>query len=132
MSAFVDTNVVAYALDAAEPDKRARAATILATSPRPSTSPQVLRELYAVGRSKLGLSHESAARVVTELRPTTAVVEDVALVLAAVGAVRRWQLSIWDALIVEGARRAGCSVLLTEDLQHGMDFDGVVAENPFA
>jgi predicted nucleic acid-binding protein len=64
--------------------------------------------------------------------PTVAVVEDAALVLVTAAAARRWQLSLWDALIVEAARRAGATTLLTEDLQHGMDFDGVVVQNPFA
>jgi predicted nucleic acid-binding protein len=50
----------------------------------------------------------------------------------AVAAAGRWQISLWDALIVEAARRAGATTLLSEDLQHGMDFDGVVVENPFA
>lgn len=63
---------------------------------------------------------------------TVAVVEDAQLVLLAVAAAERWQISLWDALIVEAARRAGAATLLSEDLQHGMDFDGVLVENPFA
>jgi predicted nucleic acid-binding protein len=34
-------------------------------------------------------------------------------------------------MILEAARSAGCTTVLTEDLQHGMDFDGVIIENPF-
>jgi len=33
---------------------------------------------------------------------------------------------------VEAARTAGCERVLSEDLQHGQDFGGVVIENPFA
>lgn len=43
----------------------------------------------------------------------------------------RFHLSWWDALIVAAARSAGCSVLLTEDLQHGQDLDGLQVINPF-
>lgn len=132
MSAFVDTNVVAYALDHAEPAKQHRARIVLSRRPHPSTSPQVLRELYVVARSKLGLDAADATAAVRALRPTVAVVEDADLVLLAVTGSQRWQLSLWDALIVEAARRAGATTLLSEDLQHGMDFDGVVVENPFA
>jgi predicted nucleic acid-binding protein len=32
---------------------------------------------------------------------------------------------------VEAARSLGCPELLTEDLQHRQDFDGVVSINPF-
>jgi predicted nucleic acid-binding protein len=129
---FVDTNVAAYALDAADPQKQAVARAVMTSKPRPRTSPQVLRELYSVAVWKLGIGPGPAADAVRTLLPTVAIVEDAALVAAALDAADRWQISIWDALIVEGARRAGCARLLSEDLQHGMDFDGVVVEDPFA
>jgi len=129
---FVDTNVVVYALDASDAAKQVRAQRLLDERPRPRTSPQVLRELYSVSVRKLGMSPDDAHATVEALSPTVAVVEDVGLVLAAIASVRRWQISIWDALIVEAARAAGCARLLSEDLQAGMDFDGVVVENPFA
>jgi predicted nucleic acid-binding protein len=129
---FVDTNVVAYVLDDASPAKQEAARALLATSPRPLTSPQVLRELYVVATGKLGVNSDEATTAVRALAPTVATVEDVALVTLAMASAQRWQLSLWDALIVEAARRAGATTLLTEDLQHGMDFDGVVVENPFA
>jgi predicted nucleic acid-binding protein len=44
---------------------------------------------------------------------------------------QRWQISYWDAAIVAAARLLGCKLLLTEDLLHGQDFDGVAVENPF-
>jgi predicted nucleic acid-binding protein len=131
VTAFADTNVVAYALDDAEPGKQQVARTVLGTNPRPRTSPQVLRELYVVARSRLGLSGEEAGSAILALVPTVGVVEDAALVVRAVAAAHRWQISLWDALIVEAARRAGATTLLSEDFQHGMDFDGVVVQNPF-
>lgn len=131
MTSFADTNVAAYALDNGEPAKQQIARALLGASPRPRTSPQVLRELYVVARAKLGLTATDAAAAVRALSPTVAVVEDAALVVLAVAASQRWQLSLWDALIVEAARRAGSATLLSEGFQHGMDFDGVVVENPF-
>jgi predicted nucleic acid-binding protein len=132
MTTFADTNVVAYALDGADPVKQRAAAAILRKRPRPRTSPQVLRELYVVARSKLGLSADDAAAAVRSLVPTVAVVEDAPLVLLAVAAAQRWRLSFWDALIIEAARKAGSDTVLSEDLQHGMDFDGVTVQDPFA
>jgi predicted nucleic acid-binding protein len=46
-------------------------------------------------------------------------------------AAQRYQLALWDALIVEAARDARCECLLSEDLQNLKDFDGVLVENPF-
>ncbi len=132
MTSFADTNVVAYALDHAEPVKQRAARAVLRRRPRPRTSPQVLREVYAVASTKLGMSVDDAAAAVRALVPTVAVVEDAGLVMAGIAAAQRWRISLFDALIVEAARKAGATTLLTEDLQHGMDFDGVVVENPFA
>jgi predicted nucleic acid-binding protein len=39
--------------------------------------------------------------------------------------------SWWDSLIVAAARRFGARALLTEDLQHGLELDGLVVVNPF-
>ena len=43
----------------------------------------------------------------------------------------RWQINYWDALLVAAAQHMGCTLLLTEDLQHDQDIDGVRIVNPF-
>jgi predicted nucleic acid-binding protein len=43
----------------------------------------------------------------------------------------RFNFNWWDCLIVAAARVAGCDYLLTEDLQHGQDLDGITVINPF-
>lgn len=73
----------------------------------------------------------TAEQAVRELARYPLVTEDGALVLDAIALHRRDRISIWDALIVEAARRAKARVLYTEDLQDGRDFDGVTVENPF-
>ena len=54
-----------------------------------------------------------------------------ALVLAALETRERYQLSYWDAAILEAARAAGCPLVLSEDLAHGRDYGGIRVENPF-
>lgn len=44
----------------------------------------------------------------------------------------QYGIAFWDALIVAAARVVDCDRLLTEDLQDGRDFGGVVIVNPFA
>ena len=39
--------------------------------------------------------------------------------------------SFYDALIVAAAVESGCSMLLSEDLQHGRTVQGVAIFNPF-
>jgi hypothetical protein len=51
-----------------------------------------------------------------------------------VKAMRRYQgkaLSFWDSLIVEAALQAGCTQLLTEDMQDGLVIDRMTIRNPF-
>ncbi|MGZ8805395.1 MAG: PIN domain-containing protein, partial [Microbacterium sp.] len=43
----------------------------------------------------------------------------------------RFGLSFWDSLIVAAAQMADCDLLLTEDLQHGLDIDGLRVVDPF-
>jgi predicted nucleic acid-binding protein len=43
----------------------------------------------------------------------------------------RWQISLWDALMVAAARASGATELISEDLNHGQDYGGVRVINPF-
>lgn len=43
----------------------------------------------------------------------------------------RHSISWWDAQIVAAAHATGAEILLTEDLQHGQDLDGLTVVNPF-
>jgi predicted nucleic acid-binding protein len=59
-------------------------------------------------------------------------VPDVADILAAIDLHSLHGLSFWDALIVRSAKQAGCSILLSEDLQDGRAFNGLRVMNPFS
>jgi predicted nucleic acid-binding protein len=56
---------------------------------------------------------------------------DPPLIVAASALEEQHSLSFWDALILESARRAGASRLVSEDLQHGRRIAGLIIENPF-
>ena len=45
---------------------------------------------------------------------------------------QRHGLSFWDAMLWATAKRAGCRMLFSEDLQDGRRLDGVLFVNPFA
>jgi predicted nucleic acid-binding protein len=97
-------------------------------------STQVLQELYVVTTRKFDPPMPGgAARELVALYATWPVVQvDVPLVLAASALEERHTLSVWDALVLEAARRAGATRLVTEDLQPGRRVGGVMIENPFA
>lgn len=94
-------------------------------------STQVLQEYFVIATRKLGVEAAVARRKV-ELIGTADVVEvRMNLILGAVDLHRLHQLSFWDALILKCAAAAGCTRLLTEDLQHGQVIEGVRVEDPF-
>jgi len=135
VKAFVDTNVLVYAVDRADPARRARAREVLAIGADGGlvVSAQVLAEFLVVTRR---LAVPVAPAVARELVRTIAgaaevIAQSSELVLAASERAEREQLSLWDAMIVQAAVDAGCDVLLTEDLQHGRDHDGLVVRDPF-
>ncbi|MGM0577664.1 MAG: PIN domain-containing protein [Myxococcota bacterium] len=133
--AFVDTNVLVYCYDSDEPDKRARALEVLAGSePDLVLSTQVLQEFYVAATRRLArpVDPETAARAVGKLAELPVVQIDARMVVAAIATSRRHRLSLWDSLILRAALEAGCERVLTEDLQHGFELDGLRVENPFA
>lgn len=132
---FVDTNVLLYSVstDPHETAKAERARTILHDRDL-RLSVQVLQEFYVQATRSTrrdALSHEQAAGLVrsfVRFRPAATTEE---LVLAALDTCARFQISYWDAAIIEAGRRLGCDTVLSEDLNHGQDYDGIVVENPF-
>ena len=50
----------------------------------------------------------------------------------AMSAVDEHRLSFWDAMLWATARQAGCSAIVSEDMQHGRRLGGVEFVNPFA
>lgn len=130
---FIDTNVFVYAVDERDPVKQRRARDILQTVDHAVISTQVLDEFYVVATRKLSipLAPETAVAAVRRMAESECVAIDAELVLDAIEAGTRWQLSHWDALVVAAAHRSRCGVILTEDLHHGADYDGIRIENPF-
>lgn len=134
--AFADTNVLVYAFDTSDSEKQSIAQDILGRA-SPSEivlSAQVLNEFWVTVTGKLArpLPVEDASRVVADLVASFEVVPvDAGLVLAGIDRHRNEGLALWDALVVEAARASDCTMLLTEDLTHGQDHDGVAIHNPF-
>lgn len=133
---FVDTNILVYFRDASEPDKQQQSREWLDRLWRTRTgalSLQVLSEYYVTVTQKLrpGLSRKEAWRDVQALFAWSPIGQDVSSFQIAKDVQTRFEFSWWDALIVSAAKKAGCRYLLTEDLQHGQDLDGLYVTSPF-
>ncbi|MGH8502159.1 MAG: PIN domain-containing protein [Gammaproteobacteria bacterium] len=134
---FVDTNILLYARDAGEPAKQPTAQRWLSSLWRQRTgrlSYQVLQEYYVNVTQKLtpGLPAARARQDVRNLALWNPVAADLALFESAWALIDRYRFAWWDAQIVAAARRAGCVLLLSEDMRHGLDVDGTRIVNPFA
>ena len=130
---FLDTNVLIYEIDSADPRKQKRARAVLdpAGAGDLVISSQVLSEFYVVATRKLGVEGGVAQALVERLVRLPVVVIDGPLVVAAITGSREWGISYWDALIVRAAESADCKRVLSEDLTDGARYGSVKVENPF-
>lgn len=131
---FVDTNILVYALDPGEPLKQPVAARLLREAAAAGDlviSTQVLQEFYAVMLRRHLLSPADAAEAVQSWADHEVVTITPALVTRAIGLHQQHRLEFWDSMVVQAAVEAGCSVLYTEDMQHGREIAGLQIVNPF-
>jgi predicted nucleic acid-binding protein len=129
ISVFFDTNVLLHGLseDAAKAtasENVIRGGGVI--------SIQVLNEFASAGRRKLGLSWDVLREILGEYRQNFTVVSltldthERGLLLA-----ERYQLNIYDGMIVAAAQLAGCTTLYSEDMHDGLVIDGLTIRNPF-
>ncbi|MBX6422871.1 PIN domain-containing protein [Thermosulfurimonas sp. F29] len=126
--------MLAYEYERKDLRKRAIAGELLGkwrSSGKLVISVQVLQELYVVLTRKMGIPEERAEEVVRLYAQFPVVNADPDLVLRGIEISRKYRISLWDALIVSAALRAGCRTIFTEDLSHGMKIEGIEIVNPF-
>ncbi|CAA9540135.1 MAG: Programmed cell death toxin MazF like [uncultured Sphingosinicella sp.] len=131
MRAFLDTNVLVYAFSH---DSRADKARLLLDC-RGLIGVQCLNEFANVARTKLKMSWDEtqeALVAIADLCEVTAPI-DLDLHHEGLALAERYQLSIYDGLIVAAALRSRCDTLWSEDMQNGMIIEKqLTIRNPFA
>ena len=135
--AFLDTNVLVYAFDASAAKHMAVAQALLEKALRTDNaclSAQVLGEFFVTVTRKIRspLAVKAAAEIVGVLGKLHVVPVDLLLVQQAIRLQGETCVSYRDALILAAAARAGCSEILSEDLNPGQVIHGVRVRNPFA
>ena len=134
---FVDTKVLISAEDGAEADKQHRALGWIerlwrARSGRLST--QVLNEFYVNVTRKLkpampqGDARARVRRYAAGWNPWQI---DHATVETAWAMEARHGLQYWDCLVLAAAQHSGCTLVLSEDMQHEGRYGAVQVINPF-
>ena len=123
-TAFVDTNIWVYAhLETPGDDRHERALEVVQSGVGLVISAQVVAEYYSVmlrnARTDAWIQANLRAMFArTRLQPT-----DAGVVACALDLRNRYAFSFWNCQIAAAALQAGCTTLLTEDLQHGQMLD---------
>ncbi len=133
---FIDTNILVYALDRSAGPKHTIAAQLVKALWENETgciSIQVLQELFVTVTRKIAspLEHETARQMIADLGQWRVHSLQVSDLLQAVDFQQRYQLSFWDAMILQSAAQLNCKQLLSEDLNDGQVYGEVQVINPF-
>ena len=123
-----------YCTDSTDLAKQTRARGLAAEHARAGEaviSTQVLIELFHTLTRKQKVPPALAQSLVLGFAEWPVISSDAAPVAAAIDKSLHWQLSIWDAMVVEAALRSGAPTLYTEDLNAGQRFGSLTVVNSF-
>lgn len=127
---FFDTNVLIYAF--AGNDKRVEIAEQL-VSMGGVVSVQILNEVANTLCNKFKFTWPRIGQIIDSIledcpnpQPLTFNTHRAALLIC-----ERYSYSVYDGLIIAAALEARCTILYTEDLQHGQIIEGLRIRNPF-
>lgn len=132
---FLDTNILLYAVSTSPAEaEKTRVARELLQSADWAWSAQVAAEFIRAStsaRQPKPLTRPEACRWLQTWMAFPMAAVDGALVLEAAQISERFQTSHFDAQILAAAKRMGCGIVYSEDLNHGQDYGGVRVVNPF-
>lgn len=133
-SAFLDSNIFVYSIDNSANKKQETAKLLLTKYEKENNGvilTQVLQEFYIVATRKLGIIPDLARAYLNAIKDMETVVISPALIDEAIGIQLRYNISFWDALILQAAIFSQCDYLYTEALNHNQTYGCVIAINPF-
>ena len=128
---FLDTNILIYSVDRADPAKQNTALELIARHAKDRTgviSTQVLQEFYSAATRKLGIGPLLARQHLRDFRVFDIVQVTPAIIEEGIDCSILHQLSFWDGLILAAANS---TELLSEDLSHQQKLQGITIRNPF-
>jgi predicted nucleic acid-binding protein len=130
----LDANILFYTVDADAGERQERAREIVRRAALADCflTLQTLSEFFASTTRKGKLTATQAAAHVEDwqaLFPVAAATPG--SLRLAMRAVEQHNLSFWDAMQWAVAKQAGATLLLSEDLQHDRELEGVRFRNPF-
>lgn len=134
MRVALDTNILAYAEGIGDSALRDRTMELIKRLPPEYIllPVQALGELYRVLTSKAKRAPDIARSSILQWADSFEVADSTwSAFQSAFDLAGDHDLQIWDALILSVAAENRCRILLSEDLQHGFTWRGVVVVNPY-
>lgn len=133
---FIDTNLLIYAYDSSAGHKHTVSTQLIEQcweDQNGCLSMQVLQEFYVTITRKIArpLDYQTARQIVADLAHWRLHIPEVSDLLQTIDYQQNYQLSFWDAMIVQSATRLRCSRLFSEDLNDGQTYGDVQVINPF-
>ncbi len=137
---FFDTNVLVYAFDLNEPQKRASVLKLISnmeeSNETMSISTQVLLEFYSAVTTKISvpIERKEAAAIINDFAAASEWIKlEYTLETARKAAVlsSEHKVPIWDALIAETMKENGVDTILTENEKDFKKVPGIKVINPF-
>lgn len=134
MKIGLDTNVLVYSVDLADPPRQQRAIDLVDRVVRAqgAVAEQSLFEFLHVVVRKFGFPRDGAFRVVKVWRglletvlPNEAIFDDTSLLM------QKYNLNVWDSRLLATCATAGVSILFSEDMQDGGQYGSVLVIDPF-
>jgi predicted nucleic acid-binding protein len=132
----LDANVLFYAIDSNDRQRHARAMEVVdhaAVELDCTMTLQAYCEFFSAVTRKGKMTIDDASAQIRDWQTLfTTTYPGPGSLSRAIDAVKRHNLSFWDAMIWSVAKEAGVTVLLSEDLQDGRELTGVRFRNPFS
>lgn len=128
----LDSNLLVYAEIHADSDKGRRSISLIEKSAGGVIPAQALGELMRVAQRKAPALLPGVCAGLDRYRKSFRISQTTDSTIAAAAALaREHKLQFWDCVICVAAAQAGATVLLSEDMQDGMDIRGLKIVNPF-
>lgn len=132
---FVDTTILVYAHDVSAGDKNTKAKQLIQelwANKMGCLSIQVMQEFYVTVTQKVPnpMDKATAIEVIRSLgywNVHEPLIDDI---INAIDIQMRYQVSFWDAMILQSAIQLECDLLWSEDLNPGQVYQGIKLINP--
>ncbi|ACF14497.1 PilT protein domain protein [Chloroherpeton thalassium ATCC 35110] len=134
---FIDTNIFVYSFDVNQSSKCAISRKLIQKALQEKTgciSTQVIQEFLNVSAKKFNPPLQAQDRIKyldKVLAPLCRIYPSFELYRQSIDISERWQYSFYDSLIIAAAIQANCSILYSEDMQHGQNILLLTVKNPF-